>query len=93
MEGKQCVHLSGTIVPIPPGGPEDDEGMWEVVRLLCECCTCERMCFYRLGEIARDNGCLVTLSRVSSIAHIVALWQVWGSVRGDTNGVQEVCFL
>ena len=36
---------------------------------------------------------LVPLSRVSSTAHIVELWQLWGSVRGDTIGVQAVCFL
>ena len=33
------------------------------------------------------------LSRVSSTAHVFALWQVLGSVRGDTSGIQDVCFL
>ena len=36
---------------------QNDEGVWEGVWQLCECCTCEGVCIYRWGEIARDNGC------------------------------------
>jgi hypothetical protein len=33
---------------------------------------------------------LEPLRRVSSTAHVVALGQVWGRVKGDTGDVQEM---
>ena len=52
------------------------------------------MCFYRLGWIARDNSCFgAIIYIVRSIAHIIALWQVWGNVGGGHQWRPRSVFL
>ena len=88
-----CV-FRGWLFPPPVEIPsKNDEGMREGVEQLCHSDTCVRMCFYRLGEVARDNGCFGAIIKSKLHRAYCCTGQLWGSVRGDTNGVQEVCFL